>query len=322
MSKSKKIPVIIAICCIGVGLVLLFAAMGIVGFDLAKLNTMEFETNTYEVTQSFTALDIRAAECNIRLAPSTNGTCSVVCTESDKIFHTVSVQNGTLVVTRTDTRKWYDCIGIYWGEMELTVYVPESTYESLYLKSASGDVTVPSGFHFAEAEVYSTSGEVCFTGRVDGALTLKTVSGGIAARSIMAGELSVQSTSGEIEITSAEVSGAVSLKSVSGDVSMEHVDGDSLFIHTTSGDIELEDMLIAKHSELESVSGEIEFTGMDGASLWIKSVSGDVEGTLLSGKLFIAHTTSGNVRMPDPEVSAGKCEITTTSGDISISVAG
>ena len=47
--------------------------------------------------------------------------------------------------------------------------------------------------------------------------------------------------------------------------------------------------------------------------------TGDVTGTLLSDKIFFAETTTGDVSVPKL-TSGGKCEISTTAGDIEISI--
>ena len=57
----------------------------------------------------------------------------------------------------------------------------------------------------------------------------------------------------------------------------------------------------------------------DAAELEIKTGTGDVQGTLLSEKVFVVKTNTGKIQVPET-VTGGKCKITTTTGDIRITV--
>ena len=51
----------------------------------------------------------------------------------------------------------------------------------------------------------------------------------------------------------------------------------------------------------------------------VNTSTGDVNGTLLSEKIFITDTSTGRVSVPKT-TSGGKCEITTSTGDINIGI--
>ena len=318
MKKAKKIAFIIALACIAAGAAISLSALAVIGFDVSRLNTMKFENNTYQVEESFSHIRIEGAECDVRLLPSRNGACTVVCSEGKNISHTVTVDGDTLKITRTDSRKWYERMGIYWGdEMSVTVYLPGRTYGDLFLKNLSGDITVPGDFTFSRAEVHSTSGEIAYAAVTERSLTLKTTSGDLTVRDLTAGALEIRATSGEVTIHSAVVSGDVVVETVSGEIELEGVNAQAMSIQSTSGDVELADTVAAGRMEIKTVSGEIELERSDAESLWIKSTSGDVSGTVLSEKRFTTHTTSGSVNVPNiASPAAGTCEITTTSGNI------
>lgn len=318
MKKAKKAALIIALVCVAAGAVISLVTLASIGFDVSRLNTMKFENNTDQVEESFSHIRIEGAECDVRLLPSRDGAYTVVCSEAENISHTVSVKNDTLTVTRTDNRKWYECMGIYWGdEMSVTVYLPEGTYGDLFIRSVSGDISVPADFTFSQAELINTSGEIHYAAATERGLTLKTTSGDLTVRDLTAGALEIRSTSGEVSIHSAVVSGDVAVETVSGEIELEGVKTQAMSVQSTSGEVELTDVIAAGHLEIETVSGEIGLERSDAESLWIKSTSGDVSGTLLSEKRFTAHTTSGTVNVPNvASPNAGTCEITTTSGNI------
>ena len=341
MRKAKKIALVIALACVAAGAAISLSALTVIGFDISRLNTMKFENNTYQVEESFSNIRIEGAECDVRLVPSQTGACTVVCSEGKNISHTVAVDGDTLKITRTDGRKWYERIGIYWGSMSVTVYLPERAYGDLSLKNLSGDITVPGDFTFSRAEVHSTSGEIEYAAATDRELTLKTTSGDLTVRDLTAGALDVRSTSGEAEISnvtadsltaattsgdvvirSAGISGDAAIETVSGEIELELVCVQTMSARSTSGEVELSDVIAAGHLEIETVSGEIGLERSDAETLWIKSTSGDVSGTLLSEKRFTTHTTSGTVNVPNiASPAAGTCEITTTSGNIRIKLA-
>lgn len=301
MSKAKRIAVIVALCLVGVGLLLTLAAGVLLGFDLVRLNTMRFETVTHTVTEPFDSIDIRDVECDVRLLPAEDGQCRVVCQQSDKIINTVEVEGDTLTVVRQDTRRWYESIGIWWsGELTVTVYLPENEYRSLSVQTVSGDIEVPETFTFADAEAQSTSGDIAFAAHTREGLTVKSVSGSIRAG---------QAAGGAVEATT-----------TSGDIRLSDMTPQTLRVTTTSGDINLTAVVAAGEAELKAVSGDVSLQGADAASLSIKTVSGRVQGTLLSAKNFISDTTSGDIRLPESVSTAGTCRIETTSGDVSITI--
>lgn len=276
MKAYSKVAVILIV----LGLLIAFGAMAAMNFDFTKLNTVSFVTNTYPVHENFTGISVKGAECDIELRLTTDGTCKVECREGDKIYHTVSVENGILTVSRIDARKWYEHFGVYWGRMEVILYLPQAQYESLSVLSVSGDIEIPADFSFGYADARSTSGDIDFLAPVTNDLFVKTVSGNIRIA----------------------------------DTACRSVDAES-----TSGDIVFSNVLVSGNIHIKSVSGDVDLRGCDAATLRIKTTSGDVSGTLLTEKTFTVNTVSGRVHIPQT-AGGGACEIKTTSGDIKMEI--
>lgn len=284
MKTSRKIALIVAAGCIVLGGLLIVFSQPRGGFHELEAHTTTYESKTYDVSEPFRRICVQDTAMDVRILPAADGQCRVECYDSRKRTHTVAVTDDTLTVTCVDLETWYDHIGITWSgwqDIALTVYLPEQEYESLLLQTASGDIAVHSDFTFAEAELRTASGDVTFTGTVGE-------------------QLSVQSTSGEIEV--------------------RNTTGSTVQIATTSGDIELAAVQISGEAVLETISGDIALEHSDAGSFRIKTTSGDIEGALLSGKNFVTHTVSGDVRVPPSDSTANVCEVTTTSGDIRIKV--
>lgn len=303
MKTSKKIALIVAAGCILLGALLIVIGRPKGGFRQLEVPEAKFEVKTHTIEEPFTRINIHEIYADVRIRPADDGQCRVVCYDSAELTHAVGVENGTLTIQNTDHRTWDAHIGIFfdkWEDVSLTVYLPEQTYESLVLQTTSGEISVPDSFTFAEAELLTTSGDITFSGTASETLLVK-------------------STSGEIELRSVAGS-AMKLTTTSGDIALSHLTADELTIQSTSGEIELSAVQVSGEAVLQTTSGDIEFDYADAGSLRIQTVSGDVEGTLLSGKNFVTHTTSGDVRVPPSDSTAGTCKVSTTSGDIRLNV--
>lgn len=319
MKKSKKLSIIAAIALIIAGLLISFAVLLAIGFDFERLNTVDFEEKTYTVEEGFANISVDCAECDVRLVRSEDEVCRVVCPESEKIFHSVKVNNNTLTVERTDNRKWYECINFYWGKTErITVYLPQSKYDELYIKSVSGDIEIPKSFSFADAEIKSTSGDVSLLAAVENDVFVKTVSGEVHIGGIISKSLDVKTTSGDVAVGSAVLEERLNVKTVSGNIELSDIECNSLETESTSGDMNFSDAYAAENMHIKSVSGDVSLTGCDSDTLWIKTTSGDVSGSLLTEKTFVTDTESGDVDVPNSV--GGKCEVKTTSGDIEFTI--
>jgi len=315
MKKSMRDSLIAAAALIVGGTILSTAAFGRLDFDYEKLDTEDYREKRYEVKEDFSSIRIDGRECSVRLAPSEDGKCSVICRETDQATNRVSVENGQLTVKHEYKRHWFQLVGVSLDLLEITVMLPEESYDRLEIGTASGDIEVPQGFTFTEAEIGSASGDAAFYAQTRGALKLSSTSGDLAMDGIRAKSLSAGTTSGELVLSSAKVLGEVSVSTTSGDIELKSVRCKELRTESVSGDTELTDVIAEGRLEAGSTSGEISFDGCDAATLRIESTSGDVGGTLLSPKRFEADATSGEVRAPYDE-DGGLCKVSTTSGDI------
>ena len=302
MSKSKKIAILTAVCCLLGGLALAFVSIWMLGFDFGKLNNDVYVSKEQTVTETFEHIDIKQIDQDIRIVPATQGECKLSWRENEKLPVSIKVEEGTLCITQTDERRWWDNIGIHFDDSEnaeLTLYLPEGEYEKLLLKSVSGDIFVSKELSFSQATVHTTSGDVSLAAQISAGLSMKTTSGDVRAEGVLGG--------------------AVLLESTSGDISLSNSTADTLTINTTSGDMELDTLTVQGSVQLDANSGDIEFKHLQAGEINIEVTSGDVEGTLIGSYLFSAQSTSGNVRVPESDPGAAPCNIKTTSGDIDVS---
>lgn len=299
MKKAKKVWLTTALCLVLLGAIMCFASIKSINFDFKKFNTAEFKTKTYTVTDAFTDISIIGSECDIDFKISDDGVCKIECAEGETLSHFIEVKDNRLVIERIDNRKWYEHIGIYYGEIHLTVYLPHYSYNSLIVASVSGDIEITKDFEFNNAEIITTSGDINFAARINEKLKLHSTSGEIGLGPIITKD--------------------VEIDSLSGDITLQNVRSDNIRLNSTSGEISLNQVLINDDMQIKSTSGDIELEYIDANTLYMQSTSGDIKGTLLTPKIFSVDTTSGNVSVPTGD-SGGKCRIITTSGDIDVQV--
>lgn len=132
-------------------------------------------------------------------------------------------------------------------------------------------------------------------------------------------ELSVECTSGNITVEKGLVFLNADLESTSGDMKFSANVKNNLSVEATSGDLTFLNNSIEGNVDIVITSGDIRFDKFDAKSFNIKATSGNVSGNILTDKIFIVHTSSGTVNVPESS-SGGLFKIITTSGDISLKI--
>lgn len=318
MSKARKFFIILAVVLIVIGLLMTGIAMTAAGFDFKNISTVSYETKFYEIKESFNVINVDDIDCDIRLLVSESNVCKVTVCDTTGLSHQVEVFDRALQITSSDTRKWYERIGIFsWEDCEVVIELPEMEYRSTLLKTMSGDIEVSDEISFEDAILISTSGDVLFNGNVKNELTARSTSGEVVVEDVETTYVNVESTSGDVKLSG--ISGfSVIAASTSGDVQLSDIDVKGLVASSTSGDIDMDTVNVENKAEIEAVSGDIEFDTFDAGTIEIKTASGDVEGEIVTAKNFVTDTSSGDVTVPVPDSSAAHCVIKTVSGDIKI----
>lgn len=300
MSRTAKIWLIIAGICVILGPALIIGATAAAGGG-NLFNAQKYETVTHEIGSTFDQIAVDTDITDVTIATANEKQCRVECSEPEKMKHTAEVENGTLVIRSSDSRQWYEHLFSFASHSpKVVIYLPQSAYASLQIDTHTGDVTIPSGFTFDTLTVNNNTGDVECSASVTKTLTVKEDTGDISLSCPNAGELDITASTGDIDVTSAKVKGTVSVKS-------------------STGDITLTDTVAEKKFQIESSTGDVGFKGCDAADIKVKTSTGDVTGTLLSDKIFVTDTFTGDVKVPQTS-SGGRCEISTSTGDILIQI--
>ena len=279
MKNSTKIWLITATTLVALGCIMFSVVMTRNHWDFTKLSTVKYETNTYEVTDDFNSISMLTDTADILFVQSDDKICKVVCYEMSDMKHTTTVQNDTLTINVTDEREWYDHIGITLGSPKITVYLPKTEYDSLVIKEDTGDIEVPKDFKFGSIDIATSTGDITITG-----VTCE-------------GDIVINVSTGKANLTDIKCKSFIS-------------DG-------STGDISLKNVIATEKFSIERSTGDVKFDACDATEIWVKTDTGDVTGKLLSEKIFITQTSTGDVHVPK-STNGGKCEITTSTGDIYI----
>ena len=280
MSKKTKIWLIIASSLIVIGSILFGGVMTMFKWDFKKLSTIKYETNEYEINDAFQAITVNANVADISFAPSKDGTCRVVCYEQKKVTHTVEVQDGTLIIDTVDSRKWYEYIDISFRAPKITVSLPEADYGSAVIETSTGDIHVK-------------------------ALSIE--------------EMKISTSTGNIKVSNVVVQGDVQVEVSTGETKLSDVKCKNFISTGSTGDVSLDNTIAAETISIKRSTGDIIWKEADAKEIFAKTSTGNILGSLLSDKVFVTHTSTGNINVPET-LEGGKCELRTSTGNIKMTI--
>lgn len=296
-----------------VGAAILTAGSAMFGLAIAKgafTNNSWSKEVTVEHTPegSFSKIDVDIVTADLTFKPAEDNKTKVVSVEKEKIHHTATVSNDTLVIREKDERKFYEKWFGFVSRMKVTVYLPETTYEELKIEVTTGSIVSEDSFTFTKVNIKSTTGDLKF----------ENVSGKSA---------DIKITTGNVTLNNYNLYGELNVDTTSGDYAFNNVECEKAILHTTSGKYLLNDFIVTgalnsdrPNLEISGTSSDITFKNCDAHNIKVKTTTGDVKGNLLTKKNFDAQTTTGIALVDNDRTADDKCYIRTTTGDIDISI--
>lgn len=319
MANHRKIWLWTAVSLVLIGCFLFGGVMAAHHWDFSQLSANYYETNTHIISQHFHSISIDTDTADITFIPTEEASSSVVCYERKNAIHTVAVTDDTLEIKVVDSRKWYEHIGIHFTAPKITLYLPESQYTALSVNESTGDIEIPDAFQFVRADLRLSTGDVRFEASASETVNIKTSTGKILVENISAGALDLCATTGAITVSNVVCAGDVKTNVSTGKTVLNHLSCKNLTADATTGSITLENVVAEEKFTISTDTGDVRFNGADAGEISVKTDTGDVTGNLLTDKVFIAHADTGKVRVPHT-TAGGKCEISTDTGDIMITV--
>lgn len=320
MRQCTKRWLLTAAALVAVGLLLFAAVMTAFRWDFSGLNTVEYRTASYEIREDFSSIEISGNTADIVFAVSVDGMCSIECYVPENFTHFAEVRNGTLFV-QASAGDWKQNIGIDFRSPEITVYLPKTEYVSLAISESTGDIEIPEEFRFDEVDISLSTGNVRFCASSSGTVSVTATTGEIRIEHGTVDALVLCTTTGEITVSDVTCQGDLTANVTTGKLTVTDTACRNLVSYGTTGEVFLTRMLAAGKITVERSTGDVRFEAADAAELFVKTATGDVSGTLLTEKIFFAESSTGSIRVPRT-TTGGTCEISTSTGDILIEIAG
>ncbi|MBQ8717296.1 MAG: DUF4097 family beta strand repeat protein [Clostridia bacterium] len=316
--KKMKIAMIVSAIVVVVGLALSLLGLLMMRFDFRRLELSHYQSKTYEFVEDFNSIviDVDTADIDFRL--SQDGVCRVTCFEDEHKAHTVTVQNGVLQI-QTAKAEWHHNISLFnFSEPTVTVSLPKVAYDALELGTDTGDVTLPSELSFTNATVACDTGDVSWQSAVAETLSVTTDTGEIAIAGVSPKKLSVKDHTGDISVSDGRIE-ALEVSTHTGEVKLSSIECGMLTVESDTGDVKLQSLLASGAVSITTDTGDVDLDACDAATLTVRTNTGDVWGILLSEKVFVTKTDTGDVDVPKG-TSGGVCEVVTDTGDIELSI--
>lgn len=320
MIKSRKKGIIVAIVLISLGLLIFLGGMAALNFDFTKLSTVKYETNVYRPEGDFNKISIDVSETEITFALSDDGGCRVECYEEDKVKHTAVVEDGVLQIDTVDARKWYDNINATFGQAKMTIYLPKEEYSVLSVEAGTGSVEVPAEFGFENLYISGDSADVECLASVTNCIEISTDTGNIKVDAIGGKKMELSTDTGDINVASVTMEDEVKVETDTGYINLTDLKCEELSAESETGNVSLINVASQGKFNIKNDTGDVKLENSDAGDILIETGSGNVIGTLLSEKVFITETDTGDISVPKT-ITGGRCEIKTDTGNIKIDIA-
>ncbi len=316
MSRSTLVILIVASALTVLGVAICLVGLSI---DNTWLHPETTET-THEIDESFESVSVNVYTANVTLIATDEPMAKVVCRgETEKLKYSVEVRDGTLFIDVLDTREWYDHISIYSADRSISVFLPRGTYSALDVNSNTGDVYIPNDLRFESATVECDTGDVSWNTDVGGALKIATDTGDIEINNSGCNSVKLNTDTGDIEINHSACN-SVELSTDTGRIKLNDTRAnEDIRIQTSTGNVILHGAVADGNMTVTTSTGDVMLHRCDAAELSFTTSTGDVEGSLLSDKIFLCETSTGDVSVPST-TTGGVCKIKTSTGDIMIIV--
>ena len=301
MKSSTKAFLIIGSILFLAGLLMVAASSLFLSFDVTYDYPFSFSQKEEYLEESFSNVLIKTTQFDVTIHPSETDSPRIRYPDGKDFSVSFEIENNTLTVRETDRRSWFRRIfNLAYLSGQVDLYLPSHDYQSLSIRSASGDIAIEKGLSFDH-------------------ITLHTTSGDMDATMLDADSMNFSTTSGDVTLQDIRAADSISLKAVSGDLDVGTALCNSFTASTASGRITLVALQATNVLNADTVSGSIKLSDCDAHDISLKTTSGSIRGTILSEKNFDARSTSGSITLP-PDGPGGTCKAKTTSGSIHLEI--
>ena len=339
MKRSYKRILCISALAFLLGCVLVMSAFLMIGFDFLRLDSRNMVKTEQVIEGEFSDIEISNLQQDLRVVASPDGVCRISYYGNERLSVATVIEDGVLRIVMQDMRDWQDYINIVSASDETAVlYLPAGNYGALRVKAgASMDLVLEREICLARLEAQISSGNIDSLAQITDGVDIKGSSGRLHLENISGGNVTIEDSSGDVvlkhcraaQTTLTLFSGSIELVDVSGEILATTSSGDiviedaalaTLTLKTSSGDVELKRTVVQTELRIETSTGDIKMERSDAAHMILVTGTGDMELELLRGKGYYVKTGTGSVSHPEHDTNGGLCNVTTSTGDVMITV--
>ena len=297
--KKATIWLIIAVALLLLGSSIFVGDLYLTGWNIKSLCNNNYNINTVDISKEFQNISVVSDTEDVVFALSEDGRCRVVFYETENEKHSATVEGNTLLITNKEDKKWYEISLFSFVTQKITVYLPQSEYDLLMVRESTGDVEIPKDFTFGGIDVNVSTGDINLCASAKGDISITTSTGDITARDFSAKQVNLAVSTGK--------------------TNLKNIECDNLYSSGSTGDVILNNVVCKEKMTVSRSTGDVKLLASDSGELLIETATGDVTGSLLTDKIFITQSDTGEIDVPET-LAGGKCKITTDTGDIRIRI--
>ncbi len=260
--KKTAIAILIAVLVVAIGGALVFAGLSAVHYDFKRLDRTEYVTNTYDFSDPVERIELACETADVELAVARDGSCQVVCFESDRERYDVSLQDGKLVVRADKRKRVWPLFGF--KSPKISVYLPAGQYELLQATLGTGDLTTDKALTFDRLEAELGTGDLTLNGIRADQVVVRGDTGDVRLNDMAARTADLALSTGRMVLVNVVCSGDLRAASSTGDIRLTDVDAANLYLSASTGDIEgtiLTEKVFSAHANTGKVSVPATTTG-------------------------------------------------------------
>ena len=259
MRKGTKVWLIVAIIHILVGAGIFTCFMAANDWNFKDLSTVQYETNTYQHFGEIKniVIETSTADVSIECAIISAQFAYVECYEAENATHSVTFEDGTLIIKEIDNRQWHDYIGINFDQPKIVIGLTFQYFDTVTIRTTTGDV---------EADMLCGKD-----------IDISVTTGDVELENIHCDNLTTTGSTGDVELTNVRVKENLTVERSTGDVEFEDSDGKNIVVNVDTGDIS-GNFLTGKIFDVETDTGDVEVPRSQGyGKCTIRTSTGDVE---------------------------------------------
>lgn len=317
MNKGIKALIITGSILVGVGLTIAIVGFATNGFKFTGF-VAKYNDRAEEFTEDFNNIKVDEKISNISLVYYGGEKCKVEFHEIEYETHTCEIKDGVLTVTTEDTRNWRT-FKFGTNSAKTTIYLPKTTYINAELKTNTGDITLNSDLSFNSVKANTNTGDITWKANVNESIEFGTNTGDIRVSDITAKSITASGDTGNMTIKNTNLSGKFKFDNNTGNIVVDNCQIGSIEGNTTTGDMSFKRTTLTGDLNAHCSTGDVKFVSFDASNIDVATSTGDITGSLKTGKIFTANTSTGKVSVPTSSGS-GYAKFKTSTGKINITI--